>query len=183
MVIAFVNGKGGVGKTTLSLMVAAALRNVGHNATIEDRDPQASATVLAPNLGVPISGKGDIVIIDTAPRLDHPPTIDAIRHADKVVVVSSPSPADLSTTVETARLISIHRLPENPTRILFNSVVANTRLALGIEKLKSQLPFPSLPNHLIRRQSYQLATLQGWAELNGEAREEIKTVAIDILLM
>jgi chromosome partitioning protein len=183
MQIAFVNGKGGVGKSTIALMVAATLRDAGHDACIDDRDPQQSAAILAPNLGVPLGLSAGIVIIDTAPRLDHEPTLSAIRDADIVVLVSSPSPADLSTTARTAAIIREIRNEGRPSRILFNSVQLNTRLAAGLKDLKTQLVFPTLNNHLVRRQAYQLATLQGWKELTQEAREELLKVSLDILAL
>lgn len=41
--IAFYNGKGGVGKTTLSVLTASLLHNMGLNVLFIDTDPQASA--------------------------------------------------------------------------------------------------------------------------------------------
>lgn len=183
MQIAFVNGKGGVGKSTVALMVAATLRDAGHSASIDDRDPQQSAALLAANLGIPIGTDAPIVIVDTAPRLDHSPTLAAMREADIVILVSSPSPADLSTTARTAGMLQQMRNGGRPTRILFNSVQANTRLAAGLGDLKAQLPFLALNNQLARRQAYQLATLQGWRELTPEAREELLKVSLDILAL
>src|SRR3954462_9197963 len=118
MQIAFVNGKGGVGKSTAALMVAATLRDAGHDACIDDRDPQQSAAILAPNLEIPLGLSAGIIIVDTAPRLDHEPTLNAMRDADIVVLVSSPSPADLSTTARTAAILQEIRPAGRPCRIL-----------------------------------------------------------------
>lgn len=179
MKIAFVNGKGGVGKTTAAIMLAATLREAGHKVWIDDRDPQGSATLLAPNLGLPLECGEDatVMIIDTAPRLDHSPTLAAMEEADIVVLVCSPSPADLGTTVKTAAIVSQHR--KGPTVILLNSVVKNTRLARNVTDLN--LPFPTLANVITRRQVYQVATLQGWPALSGEAREELFKSALEII--
>jgi len=38
--IPFVIGKGGVGKTTCSMLVAAALHHAGQSISLDDRDPQ-----------------------------------------------------------------------------------------------------------------------------------------------
>ena len=41
------NTKGGVGKTTTSMMLAMAAHRAGHDVEVWDADPQGSATLLA----------------------------------------------------------------------------------------------------------------------------------------
>ena len=53
--IAFVNGKGGVGKTTCAMLIAAALQDAGQSISLEDRDPQQSATNAAAIFGIPMA--------------------------------------------------------------------------------------------------------------------------------
>ena len=47
MIISFINQKGGVGKTTLSINVASALANAGHKVLLIDADKQGSSTAWA----------------------------------------------------------------------------------------------------------------------------------------
>ncbi|MDF3472419.1 ParA family protein, partial [Sulfitobacter sp. M57] len=47
MIISFLNQKGGVGKTTLSVNVASCLARQGHRVLLIDADKQGSATTWA----------------------------------------------------------------------------------------------------------------------------------------
>jgi chromosome partitioning protein len=158
--IAFVNGKGGVGKTTASTLIAAALHDAGQSVSIEDRDPQLSATTAAGIFSLPVGDAGAIVVIDTAPSMQLPSTLDAIQTADLVVLVTSPSPLDLATTVATAQWIKAER-PDKPTRLLFNLVQTNNRFFNEMSEIAKDIPFPAFKHHLIRRTAYQVAQLSG----------------------
>lgn len=176
--IAFVNGKGGVGKTTSSMLIAAALQDAGQFVSIEDRDPQQSATHAAAIFGIPTGTGGDIVIVDTAPTIGQAATIEAIRTADLVVLVSTPSPLDLATTAATAQRIQGERT--GPTRLLFNLVQTNNRFFSDMAETAKELPFPAFKNFMVRRTAYQTAQLYGWRALPPLHREEVLKVTIEI---
>jgi chromosome partitioning protein len=176
--IAFVNGKGGVGKTTCALLLAAALIHAKQDVSIEDRDPQGSATTAAGIFGFPVGEGGKIVIIDTAPNLALPTTREAIRTADLVVLVTTPSPLDLATTAATASLIQVER--SGPTRVLFNLVQTNNRFFDEMPGIAKEIPFPTFKHYLTRLTVYQVAQLVGWKALPVKPREEVLQLAMEI---
>ncbi|MDR3412371.1 MAG: ParA family protein [Formivibrio sp.] len=176
--IAFVNGKGGVGKTTCSMLIAAALHNAGQSISLDDRDPQRSATNAAAIFGIPLGTNGNIVIMDTAPTIGQPGTVDAIRTADLVVLVSTPSPLDLATTAATAQRIQAERT--GLTRLLFNLVQTNNHYFTDMPETAKEIPFPAFKHYLVRRTAYQDAQIYGWRALRPLFREEILKVAIEM---
>lgn len=179
--IAFVNGKGGVGKTTATTLIAAALQDAGQSVSIDDRDPQLSATTAANVFNIPLGDSQPVVIIDTAPSVHLPSTLDAIQTADLVVLVTSPSPLDLATTAATARWIQAER-PTGETRLMFNMVQTNNRFFAEMAEIAKEIPFPALKHHLVRRTAYQVAQLGGWKSIPAQIRAEIVEVAMEIAM-
>lgn len=179
--IAFVNGKGGVGKTTCSLLFAAALLDAGKSVSIDDGDPQENATSAADKLGIKLGGVGeDVIVVDTAPNLEHPATIEAIKTADLVVLVTTPDSPDLSTTLATSRIIK--NLRAGKTVLLFNRVVPNTYEFNEMPRVAEIIPFPRLPHHLTFLRAYPRAHMFGWKALQPNSRIAVIEVAKDILL-
>lgn len=177
--IAFVNGKGGVGKTTATTLIAAAFHSAGISVSIDDRDPQLSATTAAEIFNIPLGDSAATVLIDTAPAIHLPSTLDAIQTADLVVLVTSPSPLDLATTAATAKWIQSQRTT-GETRLLFNLVQTNNRFFDEMKDIAREIPFPALKNHLVRRTAYQVAQIAGWKSIPAVHREEIIKVTMEI---
>ena len=115
--ISVVNTKGGVGKTTTSMMLAMAAHRAGHDVEVWDADPQGSATLWAmtsEDAGEPLpfevraanvaqlrrvesSGRvpdADMIIIDTPPG-DPAVVQAAIDVADLVVIPTLASGLDI----------------------------------------------------------------------------------------
>lgn len=177
--IAFVNGKGGVGKTTIALLFAAALQEAGRSVSLIDGDPQMSATTFATNMGISIGEEAEYVVIDTPPNPQHPATLDAVRTADLVILITTPSPTDLGATAATASLIQHQRTGK--TVILFNRVQASNRFAETLPQLAKSFPFPCIKRYLNQRTAYQVAQLEGWRAMSPAARQEMIEVAIEII--
>ncbi|RYG59052.1 ParA family protein, partial [bacterium] len=73
MNLLFVQGKGGVGKSTLAFLFAITLHKAGKSVQIRDLDPQKSLTAwLADTKGFILDPAGEITIINTPPRIDDP---------------------------------------------------------------------------------------------------------------
>ena len=121
--IAVVNGKGGVGKTTTCVNLASSLTRAGKKTLVVDTDPQASATwwvergpqewaleVVTETDPSLLSRMREIrgfdcAVIDTQPALSSEALAAVVRASDFAVVPTPPSALDLSVVIETVRRI------------------------------------------------------------------------------
>jgi len=119
-VLAVVNGKGGVGKTTTSVNVAAVLAET-YRVLLVDADPQASATWWiergTTNLPFDLATEQDpellarlrtlrtydVVVVDTPPALASKALEAAVQSSDYVVLPTPPAPMDLTALIESVR--------------------------------------------------------------------------------
>ena len=152
MIVALLNQKGGVGKTTLALHLAGAWSARGQRVLVIDADPQGSALDWAeqrlreglprlfgvlglaretlhkelPDLGREV----DHVIVDGPPRVAGIAR-SALLAADLVVIPAQPSPFDGWATGEMLRLLDEARIfrPQLRARILLNRCAARTVIA------------------------------------------------------
>jgi chromosome partitioning protein len=149
-IITVAQRKGGVGKTTLAVCLAAELSNRGNTVVLIDADTQRSASQWAPtsNLQFPVYEVAlvdqeigtwvhqltqatkfyNFVVIDTAP---HEYAVSAsVAVSDLVIVPCTPSGLDLNATARTLEIIDMVRARKHghPSLILVpNRVDARTR--------------------------------------------------------
>ena len=135
--VALVNQKGGCGKTTVALHLAAAFWQHGQNVLVLDLDPQASAaewhdaratplphveSVQPARLAKVVAHARDIatgvLVLDTAPHSEAA-SLEAARCADLVLVPCQPSIMDLRAMRKTVDLL---RLVKVPTAAVLNNV-------------------------------------------------------------
>ena len=122
--IAIVSQKGGAGKTTLAIHLAAAAQDAGHVSLLVDTDPQATAsqwgqwregkapevidcgapTLLARKIGQAIELGAEFVVIDTPPHADAMAR-EACRVADLLLIPCRPRTFDLNAARTTADLV------------------------------------------------------------------------------
>jgi chromosome partitioning protein len=182
MNIALLAKKGGVGKSTLSILLHEALRAAGKSVRIQDWDTQGTSTKALELMGAPApSAAAEIVLFDTPPNLEHTATATAVRQADIALVITTPSPADIWEAEEAVRFV-LSRNPEAAVRVVFNKVRRTTILGrLAAEEAALGADVQALGARLSSRECYQHAIAQGWRALNGAAREEVLQLGLGVL--
>jgi chromosome partitioning protein len=125
--IAVTQRKGGVGKTTIAICIAAELARRGHDVALVDSDPQRSASQWAEpgNLEFPVyemaltdtsvsawaqevrNIRAGLVVIDTAPNAREMGASVAL--ANLILVPCTPSGLDLDATAQTLAIIGAAR--------------------------------------------------------------------------
>lgn len=183
MTITILAKKGGVGKSTVSLLLYEAFIKAGKSVAIQDWDAQGTsnkALAFIEGRRAEPNGTYDVLIFDTPPNLEHPATSAAVRSADLALVVTSPSPADLWEADEAVRYVQA-KAPDTSVRVLFNKVRKNTILGKLIAEGAKQITAPVVPVHLTARECYQHAIGQGWAALDAAAREEVLQLAVSLM--
>jgi chromosome partitioning protein len=192
--IALINQKGGVGKTTVALHLAAAFWQHGRNTLILDLDPQASAaewhdarsaemphveSIQPARLAKVVEHAREIatgvLILDTAPHAEAT-AIEAARCADLVLVPCQPSIMDLRAMRKTIELLKLVKVP---AFAILNGVPAHGVVAdEAAEMIETGLGLPVCPIRLGDRVAYNRCLISGQTaqefEPHGKAAREIE---------
>ena len=202
MIIGVLNQKGGVGKTTVAVNLAAAFAKSGSRVLVVDADPQGSAMAwsstresepLFPVVGMAkptlhrdlprLAANYDIVIIDGAPRVNELGR-SAILASDLVLIPVQPSPYDVWAAADTVQLIREARQlkPRLKAAFVINRRIART--AIGRDAAAALAQFedvPVLAAFLNQRIIYAESAARGLAVIevapNGEAAREMNLLA------
>ncbi len=182
MKIALIAKKGGVGKTTLCLLLYQTLRQTGQSVAIRDYDPQGSATKALERINGTREVPGqsyDTLLIDTPPSLTLPATPSAASVADIILIPTSPSPLDVWEAEETARFAEAKN-PKAIVRLLLNKTRAGTLLTDAVISSLGSVKTPILSVSLGDRQGYQQALVGGWDMLDSKSEKELLHLAVAV---
>src|SRR3569623_3280967 len=205
-VIAFASSKGGVGKTTLTMILAAGLSRRGRTVVV-DADPLQSAVhwgrvADGKDLGCSVAAADGetagafvearrghrYVVVDCPPSFAAPQTQAALQVADLLLVPMQPSPVDLWAGTHVIEWVSLAKLanPRLSTWIVLNQVEPNTRLWKDIKEAMAEMGLPALKAMVRRRAAFRNAALTGATvyaigSRGVSAVEEIESVITEVL--
>lgn len=204
MIIGVLNQKGGVGKTTLAVNIAAALARTGKRVLLIDADPQGSALDWAAAregdplfavVGLPkpsihkelaMVGEGyDVVVIDGPPRVTDLAR-SAIMASDIVLIPVQPSPYDIWAADEVVKLIQEASVFKENLKSVFviNRKIANTAIGRDVREALEAYDLPTLEASIVQRVAFAEAAAVGKAiyeqDRDGVASQEIEAVVSEL---
>jgi chromosome partitioning protein len=198
-VVALLNQKGGVGKTTLATNIATKLHLELSKVLLVDSDPQGSARdwheagnseLRVIGMDRPKSlekdlkaiGQGfDWVIIDGVPQIKEM-SIAAIKCADLLIIPVQPSPYDILATIDLVDIIKARQQMTNgkpKAYFCVNRKIANTSLGKEVFPTLRQLGLPVMESSTTQRVAYSENVSEGKTVFdtdNIQAIEEITNI-------
>ncbi len=200
-IIAFLNGKGGVGKTTAAVNVATAIARKGYSVAVVDTDPQQSIsnwyeedkcrfdlTEAASEKEVYQVRKAlksyDYVIIDGAAAISAI-SAAAVMVSDLVLIPVTPSPLDFAACSAILAVLEARQdLQPVVARFFITRKVQKARMLSVLKASIADTGVPALRTGMAQRQSYVRVMLDGSTVFDtddGAAKGEIEVLTNEIL--
>lgn len=205
-IFAFLNQKGGVGKTTLATNFATVLAQHGQKVLYIDADPQGSALDWSASrqadplfnlVSLPrenlhreiadLSKPYDYTIIDGPPAVATL-TRSAVAASDMVIIPIMPSPYDIWAANKVIDLITEVQVVKTDLKAVFavNRKIVGTAIGRDVKNALASYPFTVLQSEICQRVSFAESAAKGMAvvetEPKGHAADEIRALTHEILM-
>lgn len=207
-IIALTSQKGGSGKTTVTMQLAAGLAQRGLKVSVADLDPQESASrwsesaatakpfpasIIRPQATAdelkrelrPHIRASDVLLLDCPPSIENSFTIAALDVAHLAIVPVVPSPTDLWSTRAIERLILERR--KTLSGALLPNRVTRTALSDDVLEVMRDFELPVLDAALSQRSAYAQSAVRGSSvyalgRSALAAREEVERLVAAVLI-
>jgi chromosome partitioning protein len=193
MIVSITNFKGGTGKTTSAVHVAAALNKRGKTILIDGDDNQsAAAWNERGNLNVSVITENELenagaykhLVIDTAARPNADELETIVQASDLLIIPSQPDAIAIDTLLKL--VTALKKMNADNYKVLFTLVPPNSHHAEEAKQLLKQLEIPFFNTFITRRAVFTRAALQGTTVENlknggTEAWQEFTNLAKEVL--
>lgn len=203
-VIAWLNQKGGAGKTTGATNLACWLHQQGHRVLLVDLDPQGSAsewsetrdneddfpvvrmgTKIAKDLPR-VAGGYDFVVVDGAPQISEL-AAPAVKAADVVLIPCQPSPFDIYSCATLVDLIEARQeVTDGRPKAAFivSRVIKNTHLSREVREALAEYNLPIFESFTSQRVAYADCAKGGSVmdlPESDKARQEVEALGREVM--